>query len=806
VRPPGLLGIGLLVLGLLPFAGDRARAQCDESADWTLYSPTGDVAEILMRENIAWVGADGGIIRIDVSQIAGGNPEQRKITDREGLISTDISCLAEDAFGNVWVGTTDSGISIFDSAGNHLTDLSSFNELWSDLVTAMGASGNRMFVVSVDQINAQGSPEGGGFVIITVERDDEGGFRFTPGAVTPPLEVGRAVLGVGDTIWFGTSGQGLWRRDESVQPADFGVALTQADGLASNNVKKLASAPHPDFPGQVLWMGTGSGLQVWDGTTLASLTDFDGHNVLDLFHRGDTMYVLTEEAGDVRRLFILDLSSSPIGLEIVPRTGTCLPDTSYIPREIAVDTGGRIVVGTRRLAFAVWDSADSTWSCPPPLGPHAPQVADIALSSDGILYFGTGSLGTDTNPGNGLGIFRDGTWSSVTEDDDILHNEVVHVEVWPDTTVWFGTAVSREFGGVNRYFPRTGSLDQYTNTAENASRRTQGKNVAAMHLDSEDNLWIAYGQIEGGMSIIEYPSLEVSNFGIEQLIDGANPLLTDFAFDSRGRAWITTRNTTNRPGQVYVMDVAGTPSAKGDDRYTSFLLASEIGDLGEAWDIEIDSSDQIWLVGQNGIILGQIGPDIGAGASATWTFLDPSASQLGGRNPLPYLVATFDWDQHVWLGTESSGLVRVSPDAQTWRWYDQLEGCPLPDQSITGLEVDRTGRTVYVGTLTGGIARLNLSAIRTEGGDRLDPQAFPNPYRPDHDGPLSFAALAPDERATLRIYTITGELVYEGENLAGTKTWDGRNLGSQIVESGVYVITAVTASGEIYEGKVAVLR
>ena len=799
----GVLAVSLAIAFGFPLP---ARSQCDESALWSVFAPTGDVAEILVQGNIAWIGADGGVIRIDGSGVASGNPDQIKISDKDGLISTDVSCMAFDSFGNVWVGTQTSGVSVFDSQGVHLADLTSFEELYSDFVTAMASAGDRMFILSVDRYAPSGAPEGGGGVIVQVTQRPGGGYDFERLGLNFGLEVGQSALASGSVQYFGTNGLGLWRRDESVQPPGPFEFLTQAGGLLSNNVKTLLEAPFPGAADDVLWIGTGSGLQAWNGDSLTTVdvvsdaTTPGIENIIDLARLGSTLYALVE-VGSRRSLYSMDLDSSPLVAGPLPKS-SCLPDSNYIPREVAVDSAGRIYLGTRRNSFSVMEGG--AWYCPRPLGPHAPQAADIVVGADGGVYFGTGDRTTDTRPGVGLGVFKNGEWSSVTA--DIVEREVVFVDAWPDSTIWMGTSVDRNFGGVNRYFPSTGAIETYHPATVAIERRTLGRNVGAFFVDPDGNLWILYGQQEGGISIIE-PNLTVTNFPMNDMIPGGNDLLTSIGMDSRGRAWVGTRNTDNKPGQLHVIDVNGTPGFVGDDSYDSFLLASEVADIGNVWDIVITDDDEIWLIGDLGLAVGAIGPDFGGEPFASWTTLSPTAIQLGGRNPQPYSVAEIDWDGNIWIGTETSGLVRVSPGTQTWTWYDQVAGCPLTDQSITGLAVDEDAKVIWISTLTGGVARLDLSnAVTVVGGDRLDPQAYPNPYRPDRDGDLRFGALPNDRTLTLRIYTLVGELVHETEGVDGTATWDGRNASDQVVEPGVYLVTAIDSGGDVYEGKVAILR
>ncbi|HMB68653.1 MAG TPA: hypothetical protein VKU85_05055, partial [bacterium] len=291
-----------------------------------------------------------------------------------------------------------------------------------------------------------------------------------------------------------------------------------------------------------------------------------------------------------------------------------------------------------------------------------------------------------------------------------------------------------------------------------------------------------------------------------QIFGSTTPLLRDFDFDSRGRIWITTHSVEVRPGQLYVIDTRGTLFNLGDDETAAFNLANEIFPLGEVKNIVIDSADRIWLAGQEGLAIGQIDP--GGGLFATWSRVVPNATQAAGRNPLPYNVAALDPQENLWLGTESAGLVRISNDLETWTWFDQIEGCPLPDQAVTGIHFQENSDVVWIGTGTGGIARLDLAGTRLgSDGDKQEAQPYPNPFDPNGAAPLAFRGLPSDSDVDLRIFTLAGELVHE-ELDARAPTWDGSNLAGSVVESGVYIVRAVSVGTDavVFEDKVAVLR
>ncbi|NNE42950.1 MAG: hypothetical protein HKN12_01965, partial [Gemmatimonadetes bacterium] len=301
---------------LILFLGLTARvdAQC-VSDSWTLEAATGDVAEIETAGNVAWIAANGGVIRIDLSTLGQERPSQVKITDSQGLISSEVSSMTIDGFGNVYVGTRESGISVFNAEGQHLRDLTSFDEfVWGDRVVAIQAVGSttgsytvnlpegtrtivgdRVVVSSADSFSAAGTLEGGGMKAFYVERLNDGTFRFTPEpGLGIQVELVRELFLEPGVIWAGTSGLGVWKRDETVVPPT--VAQVLSSGLRSGTVKEILRGPQLDgSPGSVLWIGTGDGLQTWDeASTLTEFSFFNGHNILDLHLEADDLYVLSE--------------------------------------------------------------------------------------------------------------------------------------------------------------------------------------------------------------------------------------------------------------------------------------------------------------------------------------------------------------------------------------------------------------------------------------------------------------------------------------------------------------------------------
>ncbi|NIM02960.1 hypothetical protein GTN66_02255 [bacterium] len=86
----------------------------------------------------------------------------------------------------------------------------------------------------------------------------------------------------------------------------------------------------------------------------------------------------------------------------------------------------------------------------------------------------------------------------------------------------------------------------------------------------------------------------------------------------------------------------------------------------------------------------------------------------------------------------------------------------------------------------------------------------PNPFNPDMEDTKICYYLEEDDDVKIRLFTLTGELVYSWENISGREglnqwPWNGRNEKGKIVENGGY-ICLIEAGGEKQKCKIAVLR
>ncbi len=87
----------------------------------------------------------------------------------------------------------------------------------------------------------------------------------------------------------------------------------------------------------------------------------------------------------------------------------------------------------------------------------------------------------------------------------------------------------------------------------------------------------------------------------------------------------------------------------------------------------------------------------------------------------------------------------------------------------------------------------------------------PNPFNPDtEDTKICYYLEEDDDDVKIKLFTLTGDLVYSWENISGRAglnqwPWNGRNEKGRVVENGGY-ICLIEAGGEKQKCKIAVLR
>jgi len=143
-----------------------------------------------------------------------------------------------------------------------------------------------------------------------------------------------------------------------------------------------------------------------------------------------------------------------------------------------------------------------------------------------------------------------------------------------------------------------------------------------------------------------------------------------------------------------------------------------------------------------------------------------------------------------WFGTRNSGVFLTNSDGNKLIRSFNVLNSPLLSNNIFSIAIDHKTGEVYFGT-EAGIVSYRGDAIR-ENLSEGQIYTFPNPVRPDYQGPVTIRGLA--SNSIVKITDINGNLVFETESLGGQAIWHGKDLQGQRVHSGVYMVFSSTAT------------
>jgi hypothetical protein len=145
-----------------------------------------------------------------------------------------------------------------------------------------------------------------------------------------------------------------------------------------------------------------------------------------------------------------------------------------------------------------------------------------------------------------------------------------------------------------------------------------------------------------------------------------------------------------------------------------------------------------------------------------------------------------------WVGTANGGLYLISANGLEQLEHFTAANSPLFSDKIIALGINERTGEVYVGTDLG-LQVYRGTATYAESIPLDQVYAFPNPVRPDYDGPIAIKGFT--RNGIVHITDAAGHTVYSTTANGGQAIWNGRNLSGERVASGVYYVFASDAQG-----------
>lgn len=210
-----------------------------------------------------------------------------------------------------------------------------------------------------------------------------------------------------------------------------------------------------------------------------------------------------------------------------------------------------------------------------------------------------------------------------------------------------------------------------------------------------------------------------------------------------------------------------------------------------------DAEGNIWVGTDAGPLMlepSQIGSD-------NPTFTQVKVPRNDGTNYADYLLAsvdiraiTVDAANRKWFGTDGNGVYLVSSDNINEVHHFTRANSPLLSDYIEAIAVNHNSGSVYFATTQG---LCSFAGDATATADEMTSDnvyAYPNPVRPDYQGPITIVGLS--YNADIKITTVNGTLVASGRSNGGSFTWDGTDGKGKRVASGIYMVHTATQDGK----------
>ena len=325
--------------------------------------------------------------------------------------------------------------------------------------------------------------------------------------------------------------------------------------------------------------------------------------------------------------------------------------------------------------------------------------------------------------------------------------------------------------------------------------------VSDVKYDTEGNLWVLNGVSNNPLKVYtaggEWNSFETGTLS-------KSKFSRKLEIDYNGTKWFALR-----AGGLYGYNDAGTPMSTNDDQYIHMTNGEQSGALpsNEVTAIAVDFDNEIWIGTDAGFAVLYNAETAIEGTPGEYNAqrikleFEGNVEYVLGATSITDIVV--DGANRKWFGTANAGIILLSADGLEILEQYTTENSPLISNNILDLELDNNTGELYI------ITNKGLISYRTDAtyGDAeySNVKVFPNPARPDFDGPITMQGIQYD--SDVKITDIAGNVVFQTTSNGGTATWDGKTLTGDRVKTGVYLIWTAPNDGKGRQvGKVLIVN
>lgn len=718
---------------------------------WQTYTEMKDVEAIQSTPNGFWAASTGGAFFYNKDE-----QTYQTLRKSNGLNGIQLTSTTKDNNGNIWFGSQEGIIDIYNPENNTIKSLldiynSNKNPKQINELVTIGDT----IIASTD------------FGITLIDPQEfifhDTYFRF--GTFPSNIRVNSTLKS--GKIYAATDYGVAIQKDGAVNlsaPESWSVYQT-TDGLPSDKVEKIVK-----FNNSII-AATDHGLSYFDGTKWnAFLPQFNNTDIIDLLVANDTLFI--ENINTV-------YAYSNGNLTTYLSTSTQLTKISYSNSLglLAASSITGVIEGKNSITLY-------------PNGPKANQFLGINVDNSGNLWCASG---TDVS---GIGFYKyDGNkWTNYDKANtpQIQTNTYFTVKSF-DNDVLFGSW-GQGFLSIN---DNTYKVYNVHNTEMKGIQKAPNFLVITdFAKDSKGNLWILnYGASDDKILTMITPDSTWYYFSVPAFYGQYIQQNMGMVIDQYDTKWFFSQDG-NKPGLFYFNE-NGTYSDTKDD-ISGYINSSNGLNDNVVNSILIDKRGDIWVGTGLGVnIISNNGSVLSSKPSLNIT------SVFTLRQQTINCIAVDPINQK-WIGT-NQGLLLVNSDGTGLLASYDSKNSPLPSDIIRSITIDDNSGTVYVGT-DAAITSFKTAAIKPQD-SFTNLFVYPSPFILNGDNnQLTISGLVVD--SDIKILSITGKLISEFSSPGGDVAfWNGKDMNGNYVSSGIYLVIAFDREGNnAVAGKIAVIR
>ncbi len=313
--------------------------------------------------------------------------------------------------------------------------------------------------------------------------------------------------------------------------------------------------------------------------------------------------------------------------------------------------------------------------------------------------------------------------------------------------------------------------------------------IGGIRYDEEGNLWMVNSHTMKCLKVKKADNTW-AEFDFQGLLT-TGTTVGDLMITENGYKWMIVPRTLG----MIVFDDNGTIDNTTDDRKKKLGFTTGTGAIPgtDVLCMAEDKDNEVWIGTDKGVAVFYCADNIFAsgGCDAQQILIQQGEyTQILMESQVVTAIAV-DGANRKWIGTESGGVFLMSEDGTKEIHHFTADNSPLLSDNVTGITIDKESGEVFFST---GKGIVSYKSDAVEGDDvNGDVYAYPNPVRPEYNGPIAIRGVVRD--ADVKITDVAGNLIFQTTALGGQAIWDGKNFQGERAASGVYIVFITNEDG-----------